>query len=146
MNKENLYYLCVVIGLISEKTGLSKGEVAERLGDEGLNHIYRFADTYHCLPVEQAIDEIMEDFGKSFEKMGTQNQNHRNIGASTISVWDISNVYARLIIDETKDNWISVLKNVFHSWLVSYIDDPELPIYYQSRGYIKACYEEGMIL
>lgn len=136
MDKNNLYYLCSVIESIAQKNNTTKKEVVQTLGDDGINHIYMFADTYHSLPIAQATDEIIIDF-----KIPTGNETGKKL-----YIWDSGSVYSRLIQDISTDNWIDSLKEVYNSWICEYIDDPKLPIYYQSRGYIKECYLEKEIL
>lgn len=139
MNKNNLFYLCSLIESISQKTNLLKKEIVNYLKDNGIRHIYEFSDIYHCLPIEQSTDEIIEDYSIPSVETNSKKQ--------LISIWDSGDIYARLILDLVdSDNWIDTLKEVYNSDICQYIDDSSLPIYWQPRSYIKECYLKNKIL
>ena len=124
MNRNNLFYICSLLESISRKTGLKKKEIIDKIGLKQLKHLYNYADVNHCLPILQVI--------------GT---------SQTVSVWDNGKVYQRLIIDISDDsNWFDKLIEVYHSWICDYLDNTELPIYWQPRSYIRECYLEKKIL
>lgn len=139
MNKENLFYLCSIIEAISQKKQLHKNKVVDYIGDEGIKHIYDYADVFHCQPLEQSVDEISEIYhipkGKDFSK------------GEMIDIWDSGEIYARLLIDiSDSNNWINNIKEIYNSFICQYIDDINLPIYWQPRSYIKECYLANDIL
>ena len=120
MNRNNLFYICSLLESISRKTGLKKKEIIDKIGLKQLKHLYNYADVNHCLPILQVTEEVIESNGK---------------------------VYQRLIIDISDDsNWFDKLIEVYHSWICDYLDNTELPIYWQPRSYIRECYLEKKIL
>lgn len=61
--------------------------------------------------------------------------------------WDIGEVFARLIEDCYEEkNVFEGIKAVYSSWLAEAILNFNSDLYYQSREYIAACYQEGMVL
>lgn len=139
MNKESLFYLCSVIESISQDNGIKKKEVVQYLGSKGIEHIYEYADVFHCLPLAQSTDEISQCY--HIPKKSDKDDKKR------IYVWDSGEVYSRLIEDiSTPQNWVAKLQEVYQSWICDYLDDVNLPIYWQPRSYIKECYLQNKIL
>ena len=63
--------------------------------------------------------------------------------------WTIGEVYERLIEDisgDDEEHVIDKLMEVYSSWTDAAISNYNTDFYYQSRGYIYACYKEGKIL
>lgn len=138
MNKNNLFYICSLLESISRKTGLKKKEIIDKIGLKQLKHLYNYADVNHCLPILQVTEEVIENNHLPVKEIGT---------SQTVSVWDNGKVYQRLIIDISDDsNWFDKLIEVYHSWICDYLDNTELPIYWQPRSYIRECYLEKKIL
>ena len=138
MNRNNLFYICSLLESISRKTGLKKKEIIDKIGLKQLKHLYNYADVNHCLPILQVTEEVIESNHLPVKEIGT---------SQTVSVWDNGKVYQRLIIDISDDsNWFDKLIGVYHSWICDYLDNTELPIYWQPRSYIRECYLEKKIL
>ena len=138
MNKNSLFYLCSLLESISRHTGLKKQEIIDQIGLQELKHLYNHADVNHCLPLKQVTEEIIEHNHMRIQK---------ELDKNTISVWDHGKIYERLIIDiSTENNWFDKFIEVYHSWICDYLDNPNLPIYWQPRSYIKECYLQQKIL
>lgn len=138
MNKNNLFYLCSLLESISRQTGLKKQDIIDKIGLKQLKHLYNYADVNHCLPLKQVTEEVIEN-NHLIKKAPNQEKN--------ISVWDSGKVYQRLIVDiSNEDNWFDRLVEVYHSWICDYLDNTDLPIYWQPRSYIKECYLQKKIL
>lgn len=61
--------------------------------------------------------------------------------------WDIGEVFERLIEDiYRKEDVITGIFEVYHSWMAERILNFNSDLYYQSREYIAVCYREGKIL
>lgn len=128
-----------MIASIAKTTGQRKRDVVRFLGEAGIEHIYNFADIFHCQPLEQSTDEIIEMYHIPFKEKSSNN--------NELSVWDSGEVYERLIIDVSNDdNWKKKMVEVYNSWICEYLDDKQLPIYWQPRSYIRECYLQGKIL
>ena len=55
--------------------------------------------------------------------------------------------YQRLIVDTMNGNdWLSKMKEIYHSWICKYLDNDKKPIYWQPRSYIRECYLQQKIL
>lgn len=138
MNKNDIFYVCSLIESISRETGIKKSSVVDILGEKEIKHQYNFADINHCLPIQQVTEEIMEEFHLKRIPVKKQYKN---------SVWDFGKIYQRLIVDvSNEDNWITNMIDIYHSFISSYIDDENRPIYWQPRSYIRECYLQGKIL
>ena len=135
-NNNDLFYICSLIEYIGRKTKQPRTKVADYLGRKHIHRIYEHADVFHCEPIEKMAEELIEECNipkGSFD----------NVGACRYTVpdyWDIGEVYERLIEDSYSDQDIEKgLWQVYHSWIDS-------SIYYQSRDYLAACYQDGSIL
>ena len=138
MNKNDIFYVCSLIESIARSTGLNKGQIIDTIGQQGIKHLYKYANVNHCLPIQQVTDEVMEQYHFN-EKVN--HHDYKN------SIWDVGKIYQRLIVDISDENtWINNLFDVYHSFITVYIDDERKPIYWQSRSYIKECYLQGEIL
>ncbi|MCD7808811.1 MAG: hypothetical protein LUH02_05655 [Erysipelotrichaceae bacterium] len=139
MNQNSLFYTCSLIESLSQTTGLQKSHVVDYLGQDGIQHIYDYADIFHCQSLEQSTYEIKELYHIPDANELSKTQ--------TLEIWDSGEVYSRLIIDISEAvHWISKLIEVYKSWICEYIDDVSLPIYWQPRSYIKECYLQQKIL
>lgn len=139
MDQNSLFYTCSMIASVAKTTGLKKREVVKYIGTSGIQHIYKFADVFHCQSLEQSTDEIIEIYHIPHQDKESENNN--------LNVWDSGEVYQRLIEDiSNEENWVDKLTEVYSSWLCEYLDDRNLPIYWQPRSYIKECYLQGKIL
>lgn len=138
MDKNDIFYVCSLIESISRTTGLKKSQIVDTLGEKGIQHIYKFADVNHCLPIQQVTEEVMKEHHL---KSTAKKKEYKN------SIWDLGKVYQRLIVDiSDENNWTKKMIEIYHSFISSYIDDEKKPIYWQPRSYIKECYLQGKIL
>ena len=59
--KENdLFFLCSLIEYIGRKTKNYRSTVVNALGKKELQHIYDYADVYHCENIDKVTDELVE--------------------------------------------------------------------------------------
>ena len=142
-NNSNLFYTCSLIEYIGRKTTNRRPAVLDQLGADAVARIYEYADVFHCEPIEKVADDFIEEYDI---KKGTFD----NVGACRYRVpdyWDIGEVFERLIEDAYEEGQvIEGLFEVYHSWIEEKISDYNTDFYYQSRGYIAVCYEEGEVL
>lgn len=139
-NDNALFYTCSLIEYIGRITKNTRKTVVECLGED-IDRIYKYADVFHCEPIEKVADDFIV-------------RNHISEGAydviakakySVPDYWDIGEVFARLVEDNYADVVLGI-KEVFQSWLTEKILNFNSDLYYQSREYLSACYEEGKVL
>ena len=144
--KENdLLFLCSLIDYIGRKTKNYRSTVVNALGRKELQHIYDYADVYHCENIDKVSDELIE-------KHHIEEGYFDNISSARYSVpshWDICKVYQRLILDvanNTKGNVIDTLIIVYNSWITRKIDIYNSSMYYESPSYLFESYKAGAVL
>ena len=142
-NNSALFYTCSLIEFIGRERKLKRSELVSFLGSKVIERIYRYADVFHCEPIEKTADDFIQSSGISD---GTFD----NIALCRYSVpdyWDIGEVFARLIEDSYEEQEIvDGLLEVYHSWIADVILNFNSDFFYQSREYIAVCYKEGEIL
>lgn len=143
-NDSALFYTCSLIEYIGRVTKQRRSIVVKYLGATNVKRIYKYADVFHCDPIEKVADEfinianIPED---SFD-------NVKKCRYEVPDYWIIGEVYERLIEDieeKTGKDTVSLLMEIYSSWIDSAISNYNTDFYYQSREYICECYLEGVV-
>lgn len=143
-NDSALFYTCSLIEYIGRITKQRRSVVVKYLGAANVKRIYKYADVFHCDPIEKVSDEfinianIPED---SFD-------NVKKCRYEVPDYWTIGEVYERLIEDieeKTGKDTVSLLMEIYSSWIDSAISNYNTDFYYQSREYICECYLEGVV-
>ena len=114
------------------------------MGRENIKRIYRYADVFHCEPIEKTADDFINICNIP---VGTYN-NVEKARYEVPDYWTIGEVYERLIEDISEDNTEAIvdsLISVYNSWISDAISNYNTDFYYQSREYIYQCYTEGKI-
>lgn len=141
-NNSNLFFVCSLIEYIARETKNRRSDVVGQLGDD-LSRIYKYADVFHCEPIEKVADDFIT-------KHIISNGNYDNLSRCKYNIpdyWDIGEVFARLIEDcYEEENIINGIKEVYASWIAEKILNFNSDLYYQSREYLAVCYREGEIL
>ena len=141
-NNNDLFFLCSIIEYMARKTTNRRYDIVKQLNND-LQHIYDYADVFHCEPIAKVADDFIQ-------KDGIINGDYDNISNCKYAIpdyWDIGEVFARLIEDCYEDkNVINGIKEVYASWLADKILNFNSDLYYQPRDYIAACYKEGKLL
>lgn len=142
-NNSALFYTCSLIEYIGRKTRNERKDVLEYLGRKDVARIYRYADVFHCEPIEKVADDFIR---RDDIPEGTFD----NVALCKYDVpdyWDIGEVFARLIEDSYEEpDVIEGIFEVYHSWLADRILNFNSDLFYQSREYIAVCYKAGEIL
>ncbi len=144
-NNSALFYTCSLIEFIGRRQKLKRSALVQMMGKAALKRIYQYADVFHCEPIEKTA----EDFITSLH---IPEGNFDNVAACRYTVpdyWTIGEVYERLIEDISGDDEESLmdrLMEVYTSWIDEAISNYNTDFYYQSRGYIFACYQAGQVL
>ena len=143
-NNSALFYTCSLIEFIGRRQKLKRSELVQFLGSKVVKRIYRYADVFHCEPIEKTADDFITNLNipaGSFD----------NVASCCYTVpdyWTIGEVYERLIEDisgDDEEHIIDRLIEVYTSWIDAAISNYNTDFYYQSREYICLCYREGKI-
>ena len=143
-NNSDLFYTCSLIEYIGRRQKQKRKDVVKLLGRETIKRIYRYADVFHCEPIEKTADDFINICNIP---VGT----YDNIEKAKYEVpdyWTIGEVYERLIEDVSEDSTeaiIDTLMSVYSSWISDSISNYNTDFYYQSREYIYQSYNEGEV-
>lgn len=143
-NNSALFYTCSLIEFIGRERKLKRSELVRILGDKVIRRIYRFADVFHCEPIEKTAD----DFITSLNITEGTFDNVASCRYNVPDYWIIGEVYERLIEDISGDDTehiVNHLMEVYLSWIDDVISNYNTDFYYKSREYISECYREGKI-
>ena len=143
-NNSALFYTCSLIEYIGRERKLKRSEVVHALGESAIRRIYRYADVFHCEPIEKTAD----DFISNLNILEGDFDNVASCRYTVPDYWTIGEVYERLIEDLSGSREEDVLKNlmdVYTSWIDGVISNYNSDFYYQSREYILECYREGRV-
>lgn len=92
------------------------------MGKSSIERIYRYADVFHCEPIEKTADDFIVNLN--------------------IPEGNFDNVTdCRYMLP---DYW--TIGEVYTSWIDGAISNYNTDFYYQSRDYIYECYKEGRVL
>ena len=141
-NDYDLFFTCSLIEFIGRERKLTRGEVVKYIGKDNLKRIYKYADTLHCEPIEKVADDYIEMCNIP---TGTYD-NVKRCKYEVPDYWTIGDVYGRLIEDVEENSVIDTLIEVYQSWISDAISNYNSDFFYQSREYIRKCYEENEIL
>ena len=136
-----LFYTCSLIEQIGRETKNRRFDVIRALGRENTERIYDYSDVFHCEPIEAVSAQWREHCDI---RPGTFD----NISVCRYrlpTAWDIGKVYCRLI-QSLGGDVITMLYEVYSSWIAPKIDDYNIAVYYMSPGYLLASYTAGNLL
>ena len=143
-NNSALFYTCSLIEFIGRRQKLKRSELVQFLGSKVVKRIYRYADVFHCEPIEKTADDFITN-------LNIPTGSFDNVASCRYTVpdyWTIGEVYERLIEDisgDDEEHIIDRLIEVYTSWIDATISNYNTDFYYQSREYICLCYREGKI-
>jgi hypothetical protein len=143
-NDNALFFTCSLIEFIGRRQKQKRSAVVEYLGKDTIRRIYRYADVFHCEPIENVADQFIQ-------KCSIPEDSFDNVAKCRYEVpdyWTIGEVYERLIEDvsEYSDKSIEeLIVEIYSSWLDDVISNYNTDFYYQLREYIRECYIEGTI-
>ncbi|HIR25616.1 MAG TPA: hypothetical protein IAB34_08945 [Candidatus Egerieimonas faecigallinarum] len=144
-NNSALFYTCSLIEFIGRQQKQKRSELVQMMGKKTVERIYRYADVFHCEPIEKTADDFIEN-------LNIPEGDFDNVAKCRYTVpdyWTIGEVYERLIEDIAEDDEehiIDRLMEVYTSWIDAVISNYNTDFYYQSREYICECYREGTIV
>lgn len=144
-NNSALFYTCSLIEFIGRQQKQKRSALVQMMGKKTVERIYRYADVFHCEPIEKTADDFIEN-------LNIPEGDFDNVAKCRYTVpdyWTIGEVYERLIEDIAEDDEehiIDRLMEVYTSWIDAVISNYNTDFYYQSREYICECYREGTIV
>ncbi len=139
----DLFFVCSLIDYIARKVKSHRSTVANSIGKEELNRIFKLADVYHSENIDKISDEFIEKFAISSDNFPTESK------YTLPSHWDIGKVYKRLIIniaEHEQIDFISALIKAYNSFISEKIENFNSSLYYENPSYIFACYQENKML
>ena len=142
-NNNALFYTCSLIEYIGRITKQRRSVIVKYLGAGTIKRIYKYADIFHCDPIEKVADEFIELADIPLDSF----DNVAKCRYEVPDYWTIGEVYERLIEDcYSDDEILEGLWEVYHSWIDQCISNFNTDFYYQPRDYIAACYKKGEVL
>ncbi len=143
-NNSDLFYTCSLIEFIGRERKLKRSELVQLLGEQTIRRIYRYADVFHCEPIEKTADDFITNFNIPEGTFDNIKSCHYEVP----DYWTIGEVYERLIEDiagDDEEHIIDKLMEVYLSWIDGALSNYNTDFYYQSREYISECYRQGKI-
>lgn len=142
--KNDLFYLCSLIEFIGRITKNHRGKIVEVLGKDELKRQLSLAEVNHTLSFEQVSDELIDEFQIQIGNFDTVSE----CLYSVPSFLAIGKEYQRLIfaVQETNENIIDTLFNVFTSFISDEISNFNSSVYYSNPDYLKWSYFEGELI
>lgn len=143
-NDDRLFFTCSLIEFIGRQQKQRRSQVISSLGKKVIERIYNYADVFHCEPIEKVADDFIVRYNVPVDT-------YDNVAKCRYEVpdyWAIGEVYERLIediIEDTGNNIIDCLVEIYSSWISDVISNYNSDFYYQSREYICQCYKEGKV-
>ena len=141
---DDLFYVCSLLESVSRSTKNHRGFVAERIGQDGIQHLLNFADINHCLSMEQVTEETIEIYGIPNGDFDPAKNSEFHIPGIT----QIGKVYARLVESTLQpgETPASGIIRVFSSFISDAISDFRTATYYSSPDYLKQSLLAGELL
>lgn len=138
--KDNIYFVCCMIEFIGRKTKNRRHDVINYLRD-GLAHELEYADVTHCLPMEQVVEEWIENYSISDGHYDTTTGNEYEVPSALA----VGRIYQNLILNTAsiQEEPVKAIETVFSSPIIDYITDFDSGVYYRSPSYLQYCYEKG---
>lgn len=141
--RDDLFYVCCLIELIGRVTKNRRKDVVNAIGADEIKRQVHLAEVNHCLSMEEVTDELIEYCQIQPGQFDTVEACKYKVP----SVTAIGKTYRDLILDVMGDrDVVSVLMEVFSSFLSDEISDFNTSAYYSNPSYLKNSYEAGRLL
>ncbi|WP_294355195.1 hypothetical protein [uncultured Clostridium sp.] len=142
--KNDLFYVCSLIEFLGRKTKNHRSDIVKLLGIKELNRQLDLAEVNHCISFDEVADELIDYYNIKDGEFDSV-----KLCKYTIPTYlSIGKEYQRLILDVIKEgeDVISVLYDVFTSFISDEISNFNSSVYYSSPQYLKYSYLEGKLL
>lgn len=144
-NNSALFYTCSLIEFIGRQQKQKRSKLVQKMGKETIERIYRYADVFHCEPIEKTADDFITNLNIPVGDF----DNVAECRYTVPDYWAIGEVYERLIEDISEggqEHITELMMEVYTSWIDEVISNYNTDFYYQSREYICECYRQGEII
>ena len=143
MDANSTFYVCSLIEYIGRKRKLRREDVVAALGAEALSRIYRYADTFHCEPIGKVADDFIR-------LRSVPEGDFDNVAACRYDppdYWTRGAVFGRLADDTAEARPpAEAIAVVYASPVGRALSNYNTDLFYQSRDYLKCCFDAGRIL
>lgn len=141
--RNDYFYVCALIEYIARETCNHRGDIANAIGEDGIEKLLYDAEVNHCLSFEQVSDEVI----KYYEIKQGDFDTISDCRYSIPGFLDIGKLYSIMIEDCAKQGEeIKELIKIFSSFISDAISDFNTDLYYQNPDYLEWSYREGKLL
>lgn len=143
-NDNALFFTCSLIEYIGRQQKQRRSDVVKHLGQDTVKRIYKYADVFHCEPIEKVADEFIHSCNIPVDSF----DNVAKCRYEVPDYWTIGEVYERLVEDISENSERSIIEwivEIYSSWIDEALSNYNTDFYYQPREYISECYREGKI-
>ena len=116
-NNSDLFYVCSLIEFIGRRQKQRRKDVVRFLGRETVKRIYRYADIFHCEPIEKVADDFITLCNIPVGEWDTSEE------IKKVDYWDLGKVYQQLVEDISENEDIEVVVNSIMEILSSPVSD-----------------------
>ena len=139
---DRMFYLCWLLERLHRSTNLPHIELIEKIGEDKLQHYYKYADAYHSENPDKVVGELAEEFGLPTPPLFHELPEERKNPPFS----KMAKSAARVINDVHSANYVNGVYNYYTSFLPPILADTKNNLYWSSKEYLVACYKEGAIL
>lgn len=141
ITENDLYFICCIIEGVARKQTCRNRDVVNQLGREALQHLIRYAHIYHCDPIEETIDMIINEYHIMKGSFFIQNVKHRSKDRLP-DIMYMGDLYKRLILDtkSAEENYADGIIRVYNNPICDKIDDYDCSAFYEPSYEIKRAY------
>ena len=140
---DNMFYLCWLLERLCRSTDLPHKDLVKMIGVERLQHYYDYAEAYHCENPDKVVGELAEEIGLPTPPLYSQLPDDKTNPPFS----KIAKSAARVINDVCGENcYVQGVYDYYTSFLPPILADSANNLYWSSKEYLVACYEDGRIL
>ena len=140
---DRMFYLCWLLERLNRATDLPHKNIVEMMGTEKLRHYYDYADAYHCENPDKVVGEWADEMGLPVPPLFDQLPEAKKHPPFS----KMAKSSARVIHDlYSDDHYIQGVHDYYTSFLPPMLADSNNNLYWSSKEYLVACYQEGKLL
>lgn len=151
------FYLCYLIEHIGRQYKVRRKDIVNILGYNSLKHLYKLEDVYHCLPIEQVIEEIQEELHVDFMKLRVDEKGHykafNNVESCLYYVPKITEVANTntYVINHLTKRWqdtdqVETLIKFYNARVHDRLENYNTDLFAESPEYLTECFVANDIL
>ncbi|MBD5466100.1 MAG: hypothetical protein HDR22_09870 [Lachnospiraceae bacterium] len=144
ITKNDLFFICYMVERVARKIHQSNAYVIDAIGYENLVREISLAEVLHCENPEKVQDDWIDNYKLKSGNFYIENVN-RELVDKIPTATQMGKVYSRLILQtlEEGEDFIQGMIRVYHSKIVSIIDDYNTSAYYEPSYILKKAYYAG---